>query len=154
MLHDALQILCMTYCLKVRLEILQMDVEMCTTSNGGRILLDQCIITHLLMALNSPDDRWVNLRLNSTVGGLTRRIQTKYMNKTIIDISVRYSLIHSKYVKLNNLSFIQTLVPLSTFEQWLVMDVNVALILVRVGLLDDCVETADESPPKPQWLWL
>lgn len=86
---------------------------------------------------------------DSTVGGLTSRRQPEHRNKTkttIIDISAGYSLIHSKYVQFNNLSFMQTLAPLSMFECWLVMNVNIALILVRAGLLNDCVETADESP--------
>lgn len=86
---------------------------------------------------------------DSNVGGLTSRRQPEYKNKTkttIIDISAGYSSIHSKYVQFNNLSFMQTLAPLSTFECWLVMNVNIALILVRAGPLNDCVETADESP--------
>lgn len=86
---------------------------------------------------------------DATVGGLTNRRQPEYKNKTkttIIDISEGYSVIHSKYVQFNNLSFMQTLAPLSTFESWLVMNVNIALILVRAGLLNDCVETAVESP--------
>lgn len=86
---------------------------------------------------------------DSSVGGLTSRRQPEYKTKTntaIIDISAGYSLIHSKCVQFNNLSFMQTLAPLSTFECWLVMNVNIALILVRAGLLNDCVETVDESP--------
>lgn len=56
---------------------------------------------------------------DSTVGGPTSRRQPEYKDKTkttIIDISAGYSLIHSKYVQFNNLSFMQTLAPLSTFE--------------------------------------
>lgn len=87
--------------------------------------------------------------MDSTVGGLTNRRQPTYKNQTkttIIDISAGYSLTHSKYVQFNNLSFMQTLAPLSASECWLVMNVNIALILVRAGLLNNCVETADERP--------
>lgn len=44
----------------------------------------------------------------------------------------------------------QTLVPLSTLKRGLVTNVNIVLILVRAGLLNNCVETADESPQKPK----
>lgn len=56
---------------------------------------------------------------DSTVGGLTSRRQPECKNKsetTIIDISAGYSLIYSKYVQLYNLSFMQTLAPLSMFK--------------------------------------
>lgn len=40
----------------------------------------------------------------------------------------------------------QILAPLSAFEFWLVMNVNVALILVPNSLLNNCAEKVDESP--------
>lgn len=121
------------------------------TSNREKIVLDYCIIAHLRMTLTSPSNKdGVNSKAtDSTMGGLTSRRQLEYKNKTkttIIDISAGYSLIHSKYVQFNNLSFMQTLAPLSMFGCWLVMNVNIALILVRTGLLNNSVETADESP--------
>lgn len=75
-------------------------------------------------------------------GWRVKRIKPKQPQEIIL---AGYSLIHCKYVNWT-ICHSCKLVPLSVFECWLVMNVNIAFILVRAGLMSDCVETAVVNP--------